>query len=49
MTKRLVSGQREQGDYAIRRPNFERASDILPNQEKAIERACAMEPCSYQN
>ena len=29
---------RPQGDYAVRRPNFERASDVLPTQKEAIER-----------
>jgi uncharacterized protein YdaT len=31
--------QRPQGDYAIRRPKSERASDVKPTQAEAIERA----------
>ena len=31
--------RREQGDYAIRRPNSERASGITPTQSEAIGRA----------
>jgi hypothetical protein len=37
--KRVFVERRPQGDYAVRRPNSERASDVLPTQEKAIERA----------
>jgi hypothetical protein len=28
--------RREQGDYAVRKPGSERASAILPTQEKAL-------------
>ncbi len=43
--KRFFIEKREQeGDYAIRRPNSERASDILPTQKEAIERAKQMDP-----
>ena len=31
--------RREQGDYAVRRPNSERASAVMPTQREAIERA----------
>ncbi|CAJ2810072.1 DUF2188 domain-containing protein [Burkholderia pseudomallei] len=31
--------RRPQGDYAVRRPNSQRASDVLPTQAEAIERA----------
>ncbi len=31
--------RRPEGDYAVRRANSERASDILPTQREAIERA----------
>jgi len=37
--KELYVEQRPQGDYAVRRPNSERASDVLPTQRQAIERA----------
>ena len=36
--------QRDQGDYAIRKPNSERASAVLPTQREAIERAREMNP-----
>jgi len=41
---RLFIERRDQGDYAIRRPNSERASDVRPTQAQAIERAREMEP-----
>jgi Uncharacterized protein conserved in bacteria (DUF2188) len=38
--KKLFIEKREaEGDYAIRKPNSDRASDILPTQKEAIERA----------
>jgi hypothetical protein len=36
--------RREEGDYAVRKPNSERASAVEPTQEKAIERAKEMNP-----
>lgn len=36
--------RREQGDYAVRRPGSERASDVLPTQRRAIERAGEIAP-----
>jgi hypothetical protein len=36
--------QREQGDYAVRKPNSERASDVLPTQREAIDRARELNP-----
>lgn len=36
--------RREEGDYAIRKANSERASVVEPTQEKAIERAREMNP-----
>jgi hypothetical protein len=36
--------RREQGDYAVRRPGSERASDVLPTQQLAIERAAEIAP-----
>lgn len=40
---RLFVERRGQGDYAIRRPDSERASDVRPTQTEAIERAREME------
>jgi hypothetical protein len=42
--KRLFVERREQGDYAIKRANADRASDVLPTQKKAIERARELNP-----
>jgi len=43
--KKLFIEKREsEGDYAIRRPNSERASDVLPTQKEAIERAKELDP-----
>jgi hypothetical protein len=36
---RLFVERRPQGDYAVRKPNSERASDVLPTQGEAIGRA----------
>ena len=36
--------QREEGDYALRLPNSDRASAVEPTQEKAIARAREMHP-----
>lgn len=45
MTKdRLFVERREQGDYAVRKPNSERASAVLPTQAEAIERARKLNP-----
>lgn len=38
-TKKIFVEQRSQGDYAVRRPNSQRASDVLPTQAEAIKRA----------
>jgi hypothetical protein len=35
----LFVERRPQGDYAVRRPNAERASDVLSTQAEAIARA----------
>lgn len=40
----LYVERRPQGDYAIRRPGSERASDVTPTQGKAIERAREIDP-----
>ncbi|KAA3448057.1 hypothetical protein C7I87_24270 [Mesorhizobium sp. SARCC-RB16n] len=42
--KHLFVERREQGDYAVRRPNSERASAVAPTQREAIERARQLEP-----
>ena len=41
---RLYIEQREEGDFAVRRPNSSRASDVLPTQAEAIERARELNP-----
>jgi uncharacterized protein YdaT len=40
----LFVERRPQGDYAVRKPNSERASDVLPTQAEAIERARELNP-----
>lgn len=40
----LFVERRPQGDYAVRRPNSERASDVKPTQAAAIERARQLNP-----
>lgn len=40
----LFVERRAQGDYAVRRPNSQRASDVLPTQGKAIDRARELNP-----
>jgi Uncharacterized protein conserved in bacteria (DUF2188) len=42
--KRLFVERRPEGDYAVRRINSDRASDVLPTQQKAIERARELNP-----
>jgi hypothetical protein len=42
--KRIYVERREEGDYAVRRANSERASDVLPTQREAIERAKELSP-----
>ena len=45
MTKdRLFVERRPQGDYAVRRPNSERASAVSPAQREAIQRARELDP-----
>lgn len=39
MKKEIFVERRPEGDYAVRRPNSQRASDVLPTQREAIERA----------
>ncbi len=38
--------RRPEGDYAVRRANSQRASDVLPTQSDAIERARELSPAS---
>jgi hypothetical protein len=40
----LFIERRPQGDYAVRRPKAQRASDVLPTQGEAIERARQLNP-----
>jgi hypothetical protein len=42
--KRLYVERRPEGDYAVKRPNAERASAVAPTQKKAIEIAREMNP-----
>lgn len=42
--KKLFVEQRPEGDYAVRKANSDRASDVLPTQAKAIERAKKLSP-----
>ncbi len=41
---RLFVERRPQGDYAVRKPNSERASAVAPTQKEAIERARELNP-----
>ena len=41
---RLFVEKRPQGDFAVRKPNSERASAVLPTQAQAIERARELNP-----
>jgi hypothetical protein len=40
----LFVERRPQGDYAVRKPNAGRASDVRPTQAEAIERAKELNP-----
>lgn len=42
--KLFVEKRPAEGDYAVRKGNSERASDVLPTQAKAIERAKELNP-----
>jgi len=42
--KKLFIEKRDDGDFAIRKPNSQRASDIQPTQKEAIERAKQLNP-----
>jgi hypothetical protein len=41
---RLYIERRPEGDYAVRRPNSDRASAVEPTQAEAIERARELSP-----
>lgn len=40
----LFIERREQGDYAVRKPNSDRASAVKPTQKEAIDRARELNP-----
>jgi hypothetical protein len=42
--ERVFVERRDEGDYAVRRPNSDRASDVLPTQAEAIDRAREIAP-----
>ncbi len=44
MAGNIFVERRDDGDYAVRRPGSERASDVLPTQQEAIERARELNP-----
>lgn len=44
MSKNIFVERRPEGDYAVRRPGSERASDIRATQHEAIERARGLNP-----
>lgn len=44
--KKVFVERRPEGDYAVRRANSERASDVLPTQAEAIARAKELSPGS---
>lgn len=42
--KKLFIERRPEGDYAIRRPNSERASGVADTQSEAVDRARQIDP-----
>ncbi len=44
MADKIFVERRDQGDYAVRRPNSERASAVTPTQSEAIGRAGQIAP-----
>jgi Uncharacterized protein conserved in bacteria (DUF2188) len=44
MSRFFIELREKEGDYAIRRPDSDRASDIEDTQAEAIERAREMDP-----
>lgn len=43
-SKNLFVERRSQGDYAVRKPNSDRASAVMPTQGEAIDRARQLNP-----
>lgn len=43
-SKKIYVERRPEGDYAVRRAGFERASAVKPTQKAAIERARELNP-----
>jgi hypothetical protein len=46
MSKNIFVERRPSGDYAIRQPQSQRASDVKPTQSAAIERAREINPAA---
>lgn len=44
MSNNLFVERRSEGDYAVRKPNADRASAVLPTQADAIARARQLDP-----
>lgn len=44
MSNNLFVERRSQGDFAVRKPNADRASAVLPTQADAIARARQLDP-----
>lgn len=44
MTDKVFVERRPQGDYAVRRPNSQRASSVAPTQAEAIAEAQRLNP-----
>jgi Uncharacterized protein conserved in bacteria (DUF2188) len=44
VSNNLFVERRSQGDYAVRKPNTDRASAVLPTQADAIARARQLDP-----
>lgn len=44
VNKKLFVEKRPEGDFAVRKGNSDRASDVLPTQAEAIERAKELNP-----
>jgi len=44
MNKQIFVERRPEGDYAIRRPNSQRASDVAATHAEAIDRARELNP-----
>lgn len=44
MTDKVFVERRDEGDYAVRKPNSQRASVVAPTQAEAIEQARRINP-----